>query len=112
MLEAPGHLRARIRLAWDHRLVLRINDEPLLDLGHQDNFDERLLELPARKGGNVVDVVLSNTGNFNQGGWAFSFHTTTAGGAMLIPRARREVEPCDGASLTMLGRPVVVSGAC
>jgi hypothetical protein len=68
--------------------VLRSNDEPPLDLGHQANFDERLLELPSRKGGNVVDVALSNTGNFNHGGWAFSFHATTAGGAMLIPRAR------------------------
>jgi hypothetical protein len=48
VLEAAEDLRARIRLAWDDRLVLRINDDPRLDLVQQDNFGDRLLELPLR----------------------------------------------------------------
>lgn len=88
VLQAPDQMQVKLRLGWDDRLVLRVNDAPPLDLGHQDNFGDRLLDLPLRKGENVVDVTLSNTQNFNHGGWAFSFHATTADGAILIPRAR------------------------
>ena len=87
ILEAPKDLTAKLRLAWDDRLVLRVNESKPLDLGHQDNFMDRLIELRLPQGKNLVDITLSNTRNFNHGGWAFSLSATAPDGTVLIPRA-------------------------
>ena len=86
VLESPSNLKANVRLAWDDRLVLRVNDQDPIDLGHRDNFGSRELEVPLRKGKNLVDVTLSNTQNYNHGGWAFAFQATAPDGAVLLPR--------------------------
>lgn len=94
ILSAPSKLTAKIRLAWDDRLVLRVNDAEPIDLGHRDNFGDRTVEVPLRKGDNLVDITLSNTQNFNHGGWAFAFQATAPDGTVLLPRAagRMKVE--------------------
>ncbi len=86
-LEVSEGLTANLRLAWDDRLVLRVNDSPPIDLGHQDNFADRLIELPLRHGKNRIDITLSNSRNFNHGGWAFAFRAITPDGKVLIPLA-------------------------
>jgi len=77
---------ARFQLAWDDRLVLRVNDGQPLDLGHHNNFGKQELNVSLKKGKNVVVVTLSNTRNFNHGGWAFALRATAADGSVLIPR--------------------------
>jgi hypothetical protein len=86
VLHAPDDLTARLRLAWDDRLVLRVNDGEPLDLGHRDNFGRREVAVPLKKGKNVVVVTLGNTRNFNHGGWAFAFRAATPDGGTLTPR--------------------------
>ncbi len=55
------------------------------DLGRRDNFDMRPVDVRLKKGANVVAITLTNTRNFNHGGWAFSFRARTKGGDLLIP---------------------------
>ena len=86
VLRAPTRLTATVRLAWDDRLVLRVNDSVPIDLGHRDDFGTRKVDLPLEEGDNVVDVTLSNTRNFNHGGWTFAFHATTNDGTVLVPQ--------------------------
>ena len=95
VLHAPKKLTATARLAWEDRLVLRLNDRPPMDLGHRDNFGSRTVGLPLREGDNVVEITLNNTQNFNHGGWAFAFQATAPDGTVLVPRAPvpRSLEP-------------------
>lgn len=86
IFNAPRDLEATLRIGWDDRLVLRVNDRPAVDLGHRDNFGHRELRVPLKKGGNLVEVTLGNTRNYNHGGWAFSLRATTADGEVLLPR--------------------------
>jgi hypothetical protein len=80
-------MTARFRLAWEDRLVLHINDGQPIDLGSRTNFGKRELEAALKKGKNVVQLTLSNTRNFNHGGWVFAFRATAPDGSLLIPRA-------------------------
>jgi len=59
-----------------------------MDLGHRDTFGGRTLQVPLRKGDNTIEVTLSNTRNFNHGGWAFAFVAQTAEVVRLLPAAR------------------------
>jgi hypothetical protein len=86
VLEAPDDVKARVRLAWDDRLVLRVNDGKPVDMGRRNNFGASDLELPLKKGKNVVVVTLGNTRNFNHGGWAFAFRAVTPEGEVLLPK--------------------------
>jgi hypothetical protein len=86
VLTAPDDLTARFRISYDDRLVLRVNDQKPIDLGHRNNFGSRELDVSLKKGKNEVVVTLSNTRNFNHGGWAFSFLATTPEGQVLVPR--------------------------
>lgn len=73
-LEAQD-LTATLRLAWDNRLVVRVND------------GRPIIEVPLRNGKNLIDITLNNTQNFNHRGWVFAFKATTPEGTALIPRA-------------------------
>ena len=87
LLDAPGDMTARFRIAWDDRLVLRVGNQQPIDLGHKNNFGQRELEIPLKKGANPVVVTLANTRNFNHGGWAFALQATLPDGSLLKPRA-------------------------
>jgi hypothetical protein len=85
ILNAPREMTARLRLAWDDRLLLRINDQPPLDLGRHDSLRARAVNVKLRKGPNFVMVKLSNTHGLNHGGWAFAFQATGPEGQVLLP---------------------------
>jgi len=88
VIEAPQDMTATFQLAWEDRLVLRVNEGQPLDLGHRDHFGKREVQVPLRAGRNVIEVALSNTRNFNHGGWTFVLRATTPAGEMLLPRAK------------------------
>ena len=83
-------MTAKAQIAWEDRLVLRVNDSTPVDLGKRKNFGSSTLALPLKRGDNVIDVTLTNTRNFNHGGWAFAFHATTPDGQVLLPQAPRQ----------------------
>ena len=85
-IEAPSGMKARLRLAWDDHLVLRINGN-VIDMGSQDSFRAREIEVQLKKGKNNISATLSNTTGSNHGGWTFNFMATTPDGARLLPRA-------------------------
>ncbi|MES2696362.1 MAG: glycoside hydrolase family 172 protein [Verrucomicrobiota bacterium] len=85
-IEAPSDMTAKIRIAWDGRLVLRVNDVAT-EFGNNSAFRQRTVEVPLKKGPNRVSVTLSNDTGTNHGGWAFAFRATTPDGAILVPRA-------------------------
>jgi hypothetical protein len=78
-------MTAQVRLGWDDHLVLRVNDGAALDLGNQSDFREKVVAVRLKKGRNEISVVLSNERGNNNGGWAFSFSTTSPEGKILMP---------------------------
>ncbi len=99
VLHSPDATTARVRLAWDDRMLLRVNDEEPIDLGRNYAFRSRTVDVPLRAGANIVVLKLSNGSNADQGprdsltnptsnhgGWAFSFQATTQDGATLVPQ--------------------------
>lgn len=84
-LVAPAAMRAKVRIAWEGQLALRVNDE-VVDFGKQKTFRQRTVELPLKAGSNRVSVVLSNDTGTNHGGWTFAFRATGSDGAVLVPR--------------------------
>ncbi len=89
VIEAPADMVAKIRLAWDGRLVLRVNDTAT-DFGTNGPFRQRTMEIPLKKGANRVSVLLSNDTGSNHGGWAFAFRATAPDGTLLVPRAEEK----------------------
>lgn len=87
-LQVPQDTQVTIRLAWDDHLVLRVNDQPPMDLGHRDNFGSSSITVPLNQGDNQIELVLSNTQNFNHGGWALAFLATLPDGTIVRPEAR------------------------
>ena len=99
VLRAPTETTARLRVAWDDHLVLRVNDDQRFDLGYHSAFRAQTVDVQLRPGENVVVVKLSNVSNggvpssdevesSNHGGWAFAFQATSRDGAALVPRTR------------------------
>lgn len=85
VLEAAGDMTARIRIAWDDHLVLRVNDGAPIDMGSNQYFRQRIVDVPLKKGRNRVSVVLSNETGANHGGWTFAFRATSPEGDILVP---------------------------
>lgn len=86
VLHADADMTAKVRVGWDDKLVLRVNDNPPIELAHRNHFGSRELDIPLKNGVNTVLATMSNTRNFSHGGWAFSFWVTTRGGTVLLPR--------------------------
>ncbi len=86
-LESPSATTAELRIAWEDHLVIRIGKSEPIDLGHRDNFGQATINVPLEQGNNRVEITLSNTRNFNHGGWAFAFTAQTADGTQLAPAA-------------------------
>jgi hypothetical protein len=86
VIDAPRAMTAKLRLAWDDRLALRVNDT-VVDGGAHTHFRERTFEVPLRAGPNRVTVLLGNESGSNHGGWTFAFLATTPDGTILTPRA-------------------------
>jgi hypothetical protein len=88
ILESPADTNVTLRFAWDDHLVVRIDNQPPLDLGDHPALRDQTIQAPFRKGRHLVQIVLSNTPGTNHGGWAFAFRANTAEGTALVPRAR------------------------
>jgi hypothetical protein len=91
-LESPRDTKATLRVGWDERLTLRVNDESPRLLPDHAHFQSATIDVRFRKGRNFVAVrpsplprdatcVLARTGS------CFSFSCTTADGAVLKPTA-------------------------
>lgn len=87
VLTAPAAMTARVRLAWDDHLVLRLNGGKPMDLGRHYAFRDHTLELPLEAGANTLVLKLSNERGSNHGGWAFAFLATAPDGSRLLPQA-------------------------
>jgi len=87
-LDAPRAMTAHLRLAWDDRLVLQVNDAKPHDLGTHAAFRAKTVEVPLAAGRNDVAVTLSNTRGGNHGAWAFAFRAAGPDGTVLLPGAR------------------------
>ena len=88
VLEAPRDLTAKLRIAWDDRLVLHVNDSEPRDLGTHDFLRPKEIEVPLRKGPNQVRVTLTNTTGTNHGAWAFTFQASAPDGTRLLPKVK------------------------
>lgn len=86
-LDAPADMTARVRIAWDDRLVLRVNEGAPIDLGTNEHFRARTVEVPLKQGRNRISVTLSNETGTNHGGWTFAFKATAPDESVLAPRA-------------------------
>ena len=95
VLRAPADITARLRLAWDDHMTLRVNDDQRFDLGLNGAFRARTVDVQLRAGDNVVVLKLSNVANLgvprsddeessNHGGWAFAFQAMSHDGAVLV----------------------------
>lgn len=87
VLEVAEDTAASLRLAWDDRLILRVNRDDRMDLGHHGAFRKQTLQVDLKKGQNTIVLKLSNTLGSNYCGWAFAFRATLPDGSVLIPRA-------------------------
>jgi hypothetical protein len=87
VLNAPRDMTARLRIAWDDRLILRVGAAKPIDLGTKTNFGTRDIEVALKQGPNPIAITLSNTRNYNHGGFVFSLHATAPDGSVLKPSA-------------------------
>lgn len=87
ILQAPTDLTARIQIAWDDHLILRVNETPAMDLGQHAAFRSKTVDVPLKRGPNTLVLKLSNARGSNHGGWAFAFHATAPDGTPLLPQA-------------------------
>jgi len=51
-------MTAKVRVAWDDRLVMRVGGARPLDLGHRDNFGDRIIQLIRRGCDVFLDMTL------------------------------------------------------
>lgn len=87
VLHADRDMTAKVCVAFDDHAVLRVNNAAPIDLGDKKNFGSREVDVPLKKGENVVTLTLSNTRAFSHGGWAFAFQAATPDGRSLLPGA-------------------------
>ena len=85
VLESDRDATAAIRVVFDDQCILRVNGQAH-DLGTHAHFREATVDVPLKKGDNIVTLKLSNTFALSHGGWAFSFRATDADGNLLRPR--------------------------
>lgn len=85
-LECDRPTKAALALGWDDHLVLRINDEPPMDLGTQAYLRVRTVEVDLAKGRNVLVLWLSNTEGVTRGSWNVSFLCRLPDGKVLLPQ--------------------------
>ncbi|NQT17294.1 MAG: DUF2961 domain-containing protein [Planctomycetes bacterium] len=88
IIRSPQATKAKIRLSWDERAVLRLGDDKPVDLGDHRYFRSKSIPVELHEGPNVLSITLSNTSGTNHGGWCFAFRCRTADGQVLLPEAR------------------------
>ncbi|WP_197993220.1 glycoside hydrolase family 172 protein [Gimesia aquarii] len=86
-LEAQSEMTAEFRLAWDDHLILKLNDDPTVDLGSQPYIRTRTLKVKLLKGTNKLQVWLSNQVGVTRGAWNFAFRATAPNSRIILPRS-------------------------
>ena len=102
-LNAAQDTPATLHVAWDDRLVVRLNDDPPRDLGSQPAFRRRAVPVRLRQGANRLLLKLSNTKGRTWGAWCFSCRVVLPDGSQIIPAAGAAAgsgggAPVDGAA--------------
>ena len=86
-LQAPKDMIADVRLAWDDHLILKINNDPPIDLGSHPYIRTRSVKVNLHEGTNEVQVWLTNRVGVTRGAWNFAFRATTPEGSIIYPNA-------------------------
>jgi hypothetical protein len=81
---------AKLFVAWDDRAILRLNDEPPRDLGHQSAFRQRALDVRLKRGANRLVIKINNTKGTTWGAWCFNCRVRLPDGREVIPAAGRK----------------------
>ena len=87
VIDVPQAMTAKLQLAWDDQLVLRVNRGRPMDLGQHAHFRAQTVDVPLQAGPNSLIVLLSNEQGTNHGGWTFACKVTDSAGKTLRPRA-------------------------
>lgn len=87
VLESDLDQTIDLQIAWDDKLTLQANNDPVRELGTHAAFRAQKLQLPLKRGANKLLLTLTNEQGSNHGGWCFAFKATTANGKLLLPRA-------------------------
>jgi hypothetical protein len=90
MLVSSSDTRAKLRIAWDDHLVIRVNNNEPIDMGKQQYVCSKTVEVTLNKGENTISLWLSNKMGLSRGSWAFSFNAVTMEGENLIPQIANE----------------------
>jgi hypothetical protein len=91
-LEAPAETKAALRIGWDKRIVVQVNDGPPSRLADHTYFQPATIDVQLRRGRNFVAIGLSTLPKdkscfLSRGGSCFSFSCTTADGTVFKPMA-------------------------
>jgi hypothetical protein len=86
-LNAAQDTPATLHVAWDDRLVVRLNDDPPRDLGPQPALRRRAVPVRLRQGANRLLLKLSNTKGRTWGAWCFTCRVVLPDGSQIIPAA-------------------------
>ena len=86
VLISKSDTRATLTLAWDDRLVIRINNGKPIDMGTQQYVRAKRVEVPLKSGENTISIWLSNEMGLTRGTWVFSFSAVTKEGEVLLPQ--------------------------
>jgi Protein of unknown function (DUF2961) len=85
-LTADHATTARLQVAWDDELVLRVNGAECGRRSHTA-LRSRSFDVSLKAGPNDVVLKLSNSKGSNHGGWAYAFQARSAAGGRLLPEA-------------------------
>ena len=85
VLKVEEDCAADLLLAWDDVLIVRINDQIIVDKEAHSAFRHKQVKINLKKGDNRVVLKLSNTKGSNHGGWAFVFAARLADGMLIEP---------------------------
>lgn len=85
VLQSERATRSEIRLSWDDRAILRVNEDKPIDLGTHRFFRSRSIPIDLQAGANLVTLTVSNTQGSNHGGWCFAFRCRSADGKVILP---------------------------
>jgi len=84
-LVADQDTPATLYLCWDDRLLLRLNNDPVRDLGNQTAFRQQAVQVKLRRGRNRLVLKLSNTKGTTWGGWCFACRVVLPDGRVIVP---------------------------
>ena len=87
-LEVDRDTPATMHLSWDDRMLLRLNDGPVQDLGKHPTYRYRAIPIRLRQGQNTVALNLDRPDEgLSWGAFTFSCRVVLPDGRVVIPQA-------------------------